>query len=168
MTNQKTAEQIRQQYIKTNKENRPKLLKKYGIKKIDDITRVVGMTGTVECNMTELSRVLLRHPDTQMKVSFQKSLKEQDIFNEVMANYHGSTPINFEKNLKKTIKSVINGVERTANGFHNGKLDGFGRLFFVDTDQILDKSKSYDNRMILISLNHLNWVEVNGVRYQLK
>lgn len=164
----KTAEQIRQQYVKTNKENRPKLLKKYGIKKIDDITRVVGMTGTVECNMTELSRVLLRYPDTPIKVSFQKILKEKEIYEKLNDFYFTVLSKDFEKPAKKFAKEVYNGVETTRNGFHNGKLDSFGRLYFVDTDQILDKSKSYDNRMILISLNHLNFVEVNGVKYILK
>ena len=115
MTQQKTAEEIRQQYIKTNKENRPKLLKKYGIKKIDDITRVVGMTGTVECNMTELARVLLNHPALNMKVSFQKQVKEKDVFNEIMLSYNNSTPISFEKELKKAIKIVLNGETREMN-----------------------------------------------------
>ena len=168
MTQQKTAEQIRQQYIKTNKENRPKLLKKYGIKKIDDITRVVGMTGTVGCNMTELARVLLNHPALNMKVSFQKQMKEKDVLFELMQTYRNSAPADVESQFKKTLKTVLNGQERLCEGFHNSKLDSFGRLYFTDNLTFWDKTKSFDTRMILLSLNHLNWVEVNKVKYILK
>jgi len=126
------------------------------------------MTGTVECNMTELARVLLNNFETTLKVSFQKQVKESDVFTLIKDFYFTTLSKDVDKALKPLAKVITNGAERTAVGTHNNKMDAVGRLYFTETTVKRDLGKMYDNRMILISLNHLNWVEVNKVKYILK
>jgi len=170
MTNQQESpETIKKRYKKANSEYKKVILKKYGISDINRIDDILApKSKEVKMTKTELSNVLMNHPAYKVKVSFQKQVKLQDIFNSVMNSYHSSTPIIFEKNLKHSLKIVLEGQERICEGKHNCKTDSFGRLYFTDDLTFWDKTKSYDTRMILISLNHLNWVEVNGVKYILK
>lgn len=166
---QKTPEEIRKQYVKSNKEAKTKLLKKYGIKSIDRILTVLpNKTGTMEVTKAELSRVLLNHPHVKLKVSFQKQVKYRDVFDEIFEAYKNSTPLNFENQLKKSLKNTIEGVETTRNGYHSGKLDSCNRLFFVDIDQKQQINQKSDSRMILISLTNLNWIKIDNCKYILK
>lgn len=165
----KTTEQIIKTYKKANKNYKAKLLKLYGVKDINRLLEIkTPKSSTIKCSSYELARVLMNHPHTNLKVSFQKQVKEKDVFNEIMLSYNNSTPVTFEKELKKAIKTALNGETREMNGFHNKKLDSVNRLYFTCIDEERDTTKGYDNRMKLISLSHLNWIEVNGTKFMLK
>lgn len=166
---QESFETIKKRYVKANASYKQVILKKYGVKDINMLQETLKpVIKELKGTKMQLSIALLNNSAKTVKVSFQKQVKLEDVYKEVMESYLNSTPLTFSKAITKSLKKALNGVERIATGFHNSKLDGHGRLYFVDTDQILDKSKSYDNRIIMLSLNQLNWIEIGQTKYTLK
>lgn len=75
-----------------------------------------------------------------------------------------------ESDFKKAVNAAIEfkGEERTMKGRHYGATDPGGRYHFVDMEQENDSSKDYDTRNRLVDPRTLNWLIVNGVKYQVK
>jgi hypothetical protein len=156
-------------YNKANKERRIKILKKYGATSLENLKKIVfPETKEVKCTKSELSGVLLNHPNVTLTVSFQKQVKVSDVYKEIMFSYNNSTPLTFSKSLVESLNKVLNGQERIATGFTTLKKDLSGRIYFTETTVELDKKSNSDNRMILISLNNLNWVKIDDTTYKLK
>ena len=170
MTNQQESpEIIKARYKKANQDYKKVILRKYGISNIDRINEILSpKSKEVKMTQAELANVFLNSPVVKMTVCFNKQLKETDILEGLMFIYQKTAPVDVKDAFKTVIKNTINGVTTTRTGFHNNKKDAVGRFYFVDEGQILDKSKSDDNRMIMLSLNNWNWIEVNKVKYILK
>lgn len=169
MANIQTME-LERRFKKSNKEARARLLKKYGVSSFERLKELATMpkSSEVKLTMTELSKVLLNNTETTLTVSFQKPSKIEHTVERLMKVWELTPPLNIKKALKTFLESDLKGETRVAKGTHNNKMDAFGRLYFTETTVELDKSRNSDNRMILISLNNLNWVEVNKVKYILK
>lgn len=164
-----TLEKVIAGFKKANKLRKTQILKKYGVSSIEKLSNLLDTSKKdKKVTMTELASLVLNATETTMEISFQKQVKEKDVFDEIMLSYQNSTPKNFESELKQAIKHALNGKERIAIGTHGNKLDRFGRLYFTETTVERNEESNSDNRMILISLNHLNWALINGVKYTVK
>lgn len=160
---------IKARYKKANSSYKQKILRKYGVSNIDRVEQVLAPKNKeVKCTMNELAMTLLNHPAVELTVSFNKQLSLDTLLGQVMDVYNYSSPSQVSSSFRTCLKKAIEGEVRVAKGRHNGKKDFASRLYFTETTVPLDKSKNYDNRMILISLNHLNWMEIGNVKYSLK
>ena len=166
----KSIDNIIQSYKKANKLRKTQILKKYGVSSIDKLTSLLDTSKKdKKVTMTELASLLLNSQNTSIQLSFQKQIKEKDVYNELMKLYFDTHLVaTFENKLKESLHKLINGVERIATISHNSKKDKFGRLYATETTVERDEEANSDNRMILISLNHLNWALINGIKYTVK
>lgn len=164
-----TLEKVIAGFKKANKLRKTQILKKYGVNSIEKLSNLLDTSKKdKKVTMTELASLVLNATETTMEISFQKQISDLDIYNEVMNFYNNSTPVDFSKNLKEVIKKSSKGQERIATISHNSKTDKFGRLYATELTVEKDLEANSDNRMILISLNHLNWALINGVKYTVK
>lgn len=169
-TNQlsKSYESILKTYKKANKKYKQSILKKYGVTNIERIKSILENENSSKyVTKTELASLILNHPYTTINLSFFKKSKEKDIYDEILKTYNNSTPTEFSKKIKETVKKAFNGTERIVNGKHENKKDKFGRLFMVDLDQENINTNS-DSRMILVTLENLNWASFKGTKYIVK
>lgn len=156
-------------FKKANKLRKTQILKKYGVSSIEKLSNLLDTSKKdKKVTMTELASLVLNNPNVTIEVSFQKMLKEKEIYEKISEFYITTTQANYKKELTKLSKDIYNGVERIATGVHHNKDDKFGRLYFTETTVEKDETLNSDNRMILISLNHVNWALINGVKYTVK
>lgn len=53
-------------------------------------------------------------------------------------------------------------------GRHYGNLNEFGRLSFIDMEEIKDSSKPYETRIRQVDPRNLLWLIVDGIKYIVK
>lgn len=123
---------------------------------------------TKKVTKTELAEVFMANPRVAMTVCFFKQVKEADITEEIMKAYSGSTPKTMETAIKKAVKKGLEGEERVMVGRHNNSVDDFGRVHFIDMNVDKDPSKTYDTRQRLVDPRTIQYVIVNGIKYELK
>jgi len=153
-------------YSKANKERRKKILTKYGVKTKERLFELVNPgTNKVECGKTELAAILLNATNQELTVCFNKSVKTEDVLKEIMEVYKNSTPNTVEKEFKKILNSALKGEKRVATGFHNGKLDFSGRLWFTETTVEKNPNQTSDSRMILVNMQEINWLKIGDIEY---
>lgn len=166
---QKSPQDIIKAYKKGNREYKKTLLRRYGVKKIEDVSTLLdNSTSVKELTKNELSRVLMNHPLVKMEVSFNKQLTEESVLEGLMYIYQKVALVDVKDSFKKLVKNTINGVETTRTIMHNCKTDSFGRLFATDMNKEQKEGQKSSSKMILIDLGRLNWLKINDVVYKLK
>ena len=166
---QKTPEQILKTYQKANKGYKQHILNKYRLKDVNELHLLnSGKKLEKKVTKTELAEIFLENQGSIITVSFQKPTKIEDTVERLMKAYELTAPINIKSALKKVLELDKEGDERIATGFTNGIRDSFNRIYFTETTVERDKTSNSDNRMILITLSNLNWLEINGIRYTKK
>lgn len=125
-------------------------------------------TKTTKCTKTELAGIFTSNVRIAMTVCFMKQVKEADVIAEVMKAYEGSTYKAMESAIKKAVKAALNGEERVMIGRHDGAVDDFGRIHFVDMSLERDMTKTYDTRFRLVDPRTIQYIIVNNIKYELK
>lgn len=129
-------------------------------------------SSTKKVTRTELVSMFLSNPRVAMTVNFNKKVKETDIRSAIVGLYpNKGGKLMSEAAFKKEVKAALNlkGEERTMVGRHYSAQDENGRVQFVDMSLgSYDDSKDYDTRQRLVDPRTLNWVVVEGVKYQVK
>jgi hypothetical protein len=127
---------------------------------------------TVKLTKTELANIFLSNARVILTVNFNKQVKEKDVVDQLVELYPNKGKIiseaDYKKKVKELVGSVVVGEERTMVGRHNGSVDEFGRVHFVDMEATKDSSKEYDTRMRLVDPRTINWLVVDGKKYELK
>jgi len=153
-------------YSKANKERRKKILTRMGVTSFERLKEIVNpSTNKVYVGKTEIAALLSNATNQELTVCFNKSVKPEDVLKEIMEVYKNSTPNTVEKEFKKILNSALKGEKRVATGFHNGKLDNLGKLFFVDINKTKNENQNSDSRMIVINLQEINWITIGDIEY---
>jgi hypothetical protein len=128
----------------------------------DDFTTVEKIT------RTELVEKFLTSTRVAMTVNFNKKVDEAAIRKDIISLYpnKGGKLIS-EADFTKKVKQIIDlkGEERVMRGRHYGIQDANGRVSFVDMDL---PSTDPTARKRLVDPRTLNWLIVNGVKYEVK
>jgi len=118
-------------------------------------------------NKTQAAELFTSSPYVVMTVNYQKQTKAADVEKEILEAYETSTPKEFSAAVKKAVKTGLQGTERTIVGYHFGKLDGFGRMNFIDMK--LPRLKAdYDDRQRLVDPRTINYIILRDVKYIVK
>lgn len=168
MTQTRTKEQVLQAYKKGNQNYRATLLKKYGAKDFNRLSTLLDTTTSrkeVQVTKAELSNIVKNNLNVEMTVSFNKTVKTDVVLEQLMDVYNFTPPYKVKDSFKKCLDKGLKGEIRIAEGFHTGKTDAQGRLYFTETTVERDLSRNSDNRTILVTLQNLNWVEIGLVKY---
>lgn len=127
---------------------------------------------TLKVTRTEMAQIFLENARVIMTVCFNKQVKEKEVIEKLVDLYPNKGKIiseaDFKKKVKEIVGEVITGEERVMIGRHNGSIDEFGRIHFVDMEANYDTSKEYDTRMRLVDPRTINWLIVNDKKYELK
>lgn len=116
---------------------------------------------------TEMAEILMKNARTAITVNYNKQVKPEDIQKELQEAYENSTPKEFSTKMKAAVKRGLSGEERTMVGRHYGSVNEFGRLQFVDMEEVR-KPGAYDNRLKQVDPRTLNWMIVNDTKYTIK
>lgn len=120
---------------------------------------------TEKINKTIATELVLANANVAMTVCFNKQVDKKDVQANIMSAYSSSTPVEFEKAVKKAVSEALEGEERVIVGRHHGKIDNFGRIKFVDMKLPKAGSEGFDSRMRLVDPRTINWLIVNNVKY---
>ncbi len=125
------------------------------------------VSSTKTINKTEAANLFISNPGVAICVNFNKQVKEADVLKEVMEKVSGASIKDIEKEVKKGIKKALEGEERTMIGRHNGDVDDFGRVKFIDME-IAKGSGGYDARIRQVDPRQINSLTIKGVKYTVK
>lgn len=117
---------------------------------------------------TELAAKFIASSAVALTVNFNKQVKEVDVVKEIQEAYESSTPKEFTTKLKKSVKTALEGVERTMVGRHYGHVNEFGRVSFIDMEEKKLEGKDYDSRIRQVDPRSLNYLIVRGIKYIVK
>lgn len=124
---------------------------------------------TEKITRTELAELLVKNPNVAMTVNFNKKVDEKEVLKEMLDVHRNTAPKDVEKQFKLAVKKALEGEERTAVGRHNGHINQFGRLDFIDMGKEKKSSSAgYDGRQIQVDPRTINWLILRGVRYEAK
>jgi hypothetical protein len=130
------------------------------------LTSAVQYNEVKKMKITELAALFQSKTNIVMSVNFNKKVKEEDVVKELMEAYKNSTPKEIESAFKLSVKKGLEGVERTMIGRHYGHMNELGRINFVDMEVNRDSTKDYDNRFKQVDPRTINWLIVDGVKYE--
>lgn len=114
---------------------------------------------------TKLVEVLEEVGDTVFSVTYNKKPKEDDITKTLEGLNAGKFPTKAE--IKKRVKEVYKGKEKTTIGYRIGKTD-LGRILMIDLEKKQDPSKNYETRMVSVDTRTVTMVINKNVKYVLK
>lgn len=118
---------------------------------------------------TELSDVLFKHPFTIMTVEFSKQVKEKEVKKKLHDLYPNKGAIisefEFKQKCDVILEEVLKGEKRVLIGYHTGKVDNNGRVFFFDMEA---KDPTGKPEFRLVDTRTLDSIIVKGVKYNLK
>ena len=117
---------------------------------------------------TEIIDLFLQSTGVSLTANYNKQVKESDVLDSILSTYQNSTPANLQKNLKKIVKTALEGEERTIKGRHLGGVDSFGRIVFIDMEQEYEVGAKHDARIRLVDPRTINWLIVRDVKYVVK
>lgn len=124
---------------------------------------------TVKFTKTELINLFLSSVNKAITVNFNKQVKEKDAKLALYNLYSTkSTEKDFKSKVDNILSSVITGEERTMVGRHYGKVDEFGRIQFIDMNITPTIGVGYDSRQRLVDTRTINYLIVEGIKYELK
>jgi DNA-directed RNA polymerase sigma subunit (sigma70/sigma32) len=111
---------------------------------------------TVTTNRTELNKVIEANQNVVMTLNFDKQIKPEDALKALLRDHS-----------IQNIQRQLTPENRTIVGRHFG-LDENGRYSFVDMEQDLDTSKTYDNRMRQVDPRTIKYAIINNTQYIVK
>lgn len=118
---------------------------------------------------SELSEILFRHSYTIMTVEFSKQVKEKDVKKKLHDLYPNKGSIisefEFKRKCDLILEEVLKGEKRILVGYHTGKVDNNGRVFFFDMEA---KDPTGKPEFRLVDTRTLDSVIVKGIKYILK
>lgn len=118
---------------------------------------------------TELIEIVTKHPYTIMTVDFNKKVKDAEAKKKLHSLYPNKNGILSESDFKtkcnEILQEVLNGEPRTLIGYHTGKTDASGRIFFFDMETAKD-GKAPEFR--LVDPRTLHRVVIKDVLYSVK
>ncbi len=119
-----------------------------------------------EKTKTEISDIVSHNPYTIMTVTFNKQVKEKDVKKKLYDLYmnKGSiiSELEFRDKCDQILNEVLKGEERVLIGYHTGKTDHAGRLYFFDMET---KGKDNKPEFRLVDLRTISCVIVRDVKY---
>lgn len=128
---------------------------------------------TKEMSRTDVTNLFLSSTNVITTVNYNKKVDEKEVLKELNALYPNTggkilSKAEYEKAVKKQLSGALKGEERTMVGRHYGSQDEFGRIRFIDMDEVKDPKKDYDTRQRLVDPRTINWFILRGVKYVVK
>jgi hypothetical protein len=122
---------------------------------------------------TDVTNLFLSATNVALTVNYNKQVKEDEVKKQLWDLYlNKGGKILSENEYKKKVASAIGaalvGEERTMVGRHYGSQDEFGRIRFIDMEEVQDLAKDYDTRQRLVDPRTINWLILKGVKYIVK
>lgn len=127
---------------------------------------------------TQLAETFKSNPRTAMTVAFFKKDKDKT---KTAYKKEVSEKVEQVKNAKVSeieaivldlinspITDKIPGELRIMKGRHHGSTDDFGRVSFIDMEQLKDTSKDNDTRARLVDPRTLQYIIIDNVKYVIK
>lgn len=137
-----------------------------------------GFTSTEEKTATELAEIFLQNQRVAMSVEFYKKdtpktktqmKKEVSEWTEKVRTEFMNKGISaIEKYATEPVLPYTPGELRVMKGRHYGTPDEFGRVHFIDMEQVKGNNPAHDARTRQVDPRTLVSVIVNGVKYVLK
>ena len=113
---------------------------------------------------TALADKFLSSTRVALTVNFNTKVDEKTVEEKLKAALAKPRTVN----VKELVKEVTNGEERTISGRHYGSVNEFGRVQIVDMDAEKDPTKGYDTRLRQVDPRSINWLIVEGTKYEKK
>lgn len=127
---------------------------------------------TLSISRTEIIEVFRNNARIAMSVNFNTKVDKTEVIKQIQDLYPNkgaiTTKVNFDKAIKTAITEALDGKERTMIGRHYSSIDEFGRYSFVDMNLTKDDTKDYDTRTRKVDPRTINWIIVNGIKYEVK
>lgn len=122
---------------------------------------------------TDLTNLFIANSNVIMTVTYNKKVDEKEVEKQLSALYPNTggkilSKAEYDRQVKKLLKSALEGEERTMVGRHYGTQDEFGRVRFIDMEQTKDPSKDYDTRQRLVDTRTISCLILRGVKYCVK
>lgn len=119
---------------------------------------------------TDIVNLFLSSPNVVLTVNYNKQIKEDEVKRQLCDLYPNKggkllSEADFTKRVNECLTAALVGEERTMTGRHYGQKDEFGRIRFIDMEQVKDTSKDYDTRQRLVDPRTINWLIVKGIKY---
>jgi hypothetical protein len=115
---------------------------------------------------TELVKKVLEASNMAITVNFNKKVDEKAIISGLDDLYPNAgkmvSKADYTKKVKASIKSLLEGEERTMIGYHQSQTDDFGRIQFAD----MEVTSGHNQRQI--DPRTVNWAIINNVKYEVK
>lgn len=116
---------------------------------------------------TEAANLLLHSGSKVFSVVFNKQLDKHLVEKEILEVYENSSPKQFEKVLKHSLKKLLIGEERRLRGFVvDNEARVFGRILVIDLD--VERTEGVDNRYRLIDTRTIKELTLNNIKYIIK
>ena len=128
---------------------------------------------TKTMSRTDLTNLFLSSSNVIMTVTYNKKVDEKEVEKAVASLYPNKggkilSEAAFKKEVSALLKTALEGEERTMVGRHYGNQDEFGRVRFIDMEQIKDPAKDYDTRQRLVDTRTISCLILRGVKYCVK
>lgn len=122
---------------------------------------------------TDITNLFLASTSTALTVNYNKQVKEDEVKKQLYDLYPNKggkilSEADFKKKVAAALSGALTGEERTMVGRHYGSQDEFGRVRFIDMEEVKDPKKDYDTRQRLVDPRTINWVILRGVKYVVK
>lgn len=121
---------------------------------------------------TDAAAMFIACSSVALTVNFNTQVKEKEAKEAMYELYPNKgkmvSEADFKKAIDASVKSIINGEERTMIGRHYGSVNEFGRVNFVDMEATKDSTKDFDSRMRQVDPRTINWMIIKGIKYKVK
>lgn len=122
-------------------------------------------TSEEKVTRTQLCEILERAGDTVFTVCFHKKIKEKDVSESVLAALEGADFEDakaLEKIVRSTLKTALQGTERTLVGYLIQTEAKMGR------SEVIDLEAQGSHRLRLVDHRTIDWIIIKNVRYSVK
>lgn len=125
-----------------------------------------------EVTKTEMANIFTGIGDMIFTVNFNKQLREKEARVALLELYQHlegekTSQKDYEKKIKKIVKSTFQGEQRTLIGYKIGLDQNLGRTLVVDLE-IRKGNRQADQRIRLVDHRTINWLIYQNVRYIVK
>lgn len=137
------------------------------------LTSAEEVTTTKTMSRTDITNLFLASSNVALTVNYNKKVDEKEVKKALHSLYPNKggkilSEANYQKKVNELLSSALQGEERTMVGRHYGSQDEFGRVRFIDMNEVKDPSKDYDTRQRLVDTRTINWLILRGVKYEAK
>lgn len=119
---------------------------------------------TEKITRTALADKFLTSTRVALTVNFNQKVDEKSVEEKLRTALSKPKTVD----VKSLVKEVTTGEERTLVGVHYGSVNEFGRVQIVDMQLEKDATKAYDTRLRQVDPRSINWLIVDGVKYEKK